>query len=424
MRLCFIADANSIHTRRWVEYFCNNPECEVYILSTTRSPEPIEGATIYDLTTASMGIANPSKGTKTTGGNTSPVKRLLRRGSKSTLGKLALHEINKRKWGHGLILLYKVFTLRRKAKAIIEALQPDLVHCLKLTIGGNIGGLVGYRPLVISTWGNGLVYFARNYYMLRRLATGTLSITDLYFPDNTRDKYIAEFYGFSPSKLSRVMPVTGGLKLEEFPLYHKDSSARQELGFEADVNLIISSRGFKNFYINTPVLIQAIPAIIKGFPNSIFVMDGNTNSLAYRQLVKLAQGLRIERYCRFTNRLSRPDLLSYFAASDIMVSVTLYDGWPISLLEGMAYGLIPAMSNHSPMQEWITDGWNGYLFDPRDPDSLAEAVIRALNNKDNFEEMRKINWDLLEERADYWENMKVVEKMYCQVIEKKCTRFR
>lgn len=418
MKICFIADANSIHARTWIEYFCNSPDYEVFILSTTRNPLPIRGAIIYDLKTSMM-ITSSSKIAKVVPSNsTLLVWRLIGYIKSTSLKKFFAYQIDNRKQLHKLRLVYKIFQFKGKVRDIIKTLQPDLVHCLRLPIEGYIGGLVGYCPLAISTWGNDLVYHAKEYYILRQLTRRALSITDLYFPDNIRDKYIAEVFGFSPLKFLQVMPASGGLKLEEFPLHHKDSSARKELRFDRNANLVISSRGFKNFYINTSALIQAIPAIVKIYPNTIFIMDGNTNSLAYRQLEKLTQDLKVERYCRFTHRLSRPNLLNYFAASDIMVSVTLYDGWPISLLEGMAYGLIPVMSNHSPIQEWVTDGWNGYLFDPRDSDSIAEAIIRALNNKDNFEEMRKRNWALLEERADYWKNMKIAEEMYRQVIGK------
>ena len=106
------------------------------------------------------------------------------------------------------------------------------------------------------------------------------------------------------------------------------------------------------------------------------------------------------------------------SAADLMVSATLYDGLPISMLEGMAYGVIPIMSNHSPIQEWIGDGYNGYLFDPKDPADIARAIIRALENKPEFNVMRKRNWDMLRERADFYKNMKIAEGMYRQVIDK------
>jgi len=127
----------------------------------------------------------------------------------------------------------------------------------------------------------------------------------------------------------------------------------------------------------------------------------------------------VEKHIRFTDRLSAEELTDYFAASDIMASVTTYDGCPISMLEGMAYGMIPVMSLHSPIQEWVTHGENGFLFNPGDPEDIARAIVSALENKDSFEVMRQRNWDLLKERADFYENMKTAEEMYRRLGAKK-----
>lgn len=135
---------------------------------------------------------------------------------------------------------------------------------------------------------------------------------------------------------------------------------------------------------------------------------------------KLAKELGVENNIRFTDKLSREEIADYLLASDIMVSVTLYDGCPISMLEGMAYGTIPVMSNHSPIQEWIRDGWNGYLINPASPPQIAEAIIRALKNKANFSLMRRRNWDILKQRAGYYNSMAMAEQMYQQAVEASC----
>lgn len=141
---------------------------------------------------------------------------------------------------------------------------------------------------------------------------------------------------------------------------------------------------------------------------------------AYNKMKKLAKELGVENNIRFTDKLSREEIADYLLASDIMVSVTLYDGCPISMLEGMAYGTIPVMSNHSPIQEWIRDGWNGYLINPASPPQIAEAIIRALKNKANFSLMRRRNWDILKQRAGYYNSMAMAEQMYQQAVEASC----
>jgi len=375
----------------------------------------MEGAVVYDLFTGKSVVPSAEN---TTAESIKSLKSLLKRILNNKLGNCIIRErqkVNENMFVQRIQFLYRTFRLAGKTRAIVEKLQPDLIHCHRLPIEGYIGGLVGYRPLVISTWGNDLVYFARQYFIFRWLTRKALSKTDLFFPDNTRDKYIAEIYGFSPSNPSHVTHVTGGLKLEDFPLYHKDISVREKLGFDSRTNLIISTRGLKYFYINTDDLIRAIPKVVGVFPNSIFILFGNTQSNAYLQLKRLAEQLNVEKYIRFMSPLSYKEYLDYLAASDVLVQVILYEGWPISLLEAMAHGVIPIMSNHSPMQEWIVDGWNGYLIDPRNPTQIAQTIIKALKNKNKFEIMRRRNWDILRDRADYYRNMKVAEEMYCEL---------
>lgn len=419
MKICFIADANSNHARRLIEYFCK-PGNRVHILSVSHCFKPVEGAIVHNLfTSGQSNIATDGIGIK----KNSHAPELPVKPSRSNIGRLIPKRIVESELFGIAYLLFRIFRLRNKAKAIIYRLQPDIVHCLRLPLEGCIGGLVGYRTLAVSMWGEDMVYFAQKYFMCRWLTKKAMSKVSLYFSDSLRDKYIAEAYEFSPSNPTAIMPVTGGLKFEELPMYNKNpaamQAARQKLGIAPDANLLISVRGFKNFYIYTEALVKAIPQIVRIFPNTIFVLKGDTQTRAYLELKKLAEGLGVERYIRFTDRLNVKELVDYFTASDIMVSVTLYDGCPVSMLEGMAYGLIPVMSIHSPIQEWVKDGQNGYLFDPRDPGDIARAIVKALRKKDNFEVMRKRNWDLLRERADYYKNMKLAEELYHRVISEK-----
>ena len=194
------------------------------------------------------------------------------------------------------------------------------------------------------------------------------------------------------------------------------------MGVSTDTNLLIMTRDFKSPYANTEALVRAMPQVIEALPNTFLIMVGNLDSPGYFQLKELAEKLGIGEYVRFSGWLAYNDFVEHVAASDIMVSVGLYDGCPASMLEGMACGAVPVMSNDFPIQEWITDGWNGYLFDPRDVESIARTIIRALKNKDSFETFRQRNWDLLAERADYHKNMETVEDLYLQIIERNSTQ--
>ena len=416
MKICFIAEANSIHVRRWIEYFCK-PGNEVHILSTRYCSTPMEGATIHNLSKFGYGE------TTVDGIGVKESSIQPRRNYTGGIGSFALTRAKESALAPVAYFLYQTFALNSKAEAIIKRLQPDIVHCIRLPLEGYIGGLIGYRPLALTTWGNDMVYFARKYPVCRWLTRKAMPKVDLYFADNSRDKYIAELYGFSPSSLTFITPVTGGLKLDELPIGRKDPSvmraARQKMGISPEAKVITSVRGFKFYYSDIEPLIRAVPAVIRLFLDTVFILKGDTCLPVYPRLRKLARELGVESNIRFTDRLSAEELTDYFTASDIMASVTTYDGCPISMLEGMAYGMIPVMSLHSPIQEWVTHGGNGYLFNPEDPEDIARAIVSALDNQDGFEVMRQRNWDLLKERADFYSNMKTAEEMYCRLVERK-----
>jgi glycosyltransferase involved in cell wall biosynthesis len=377
----------------------------------------MEGAVVYDLFTGKSVV--PSVENIVAKSKWS-LRSLLKRGLNNKVGNFIIRlwvKVNENMFVYPIQLLLKTFRLAGKARAIVDRMQPDLVHCLRLPIEGYVGGLVGYRPLVISTWGSDLVYFAQRYFIFRWLTHKTLSKTDLFFPDNTRDKYVAEVYGFSSLKPSHVICAIGGLKQEDFPIYHRDITIKDKIGVDFNTNLLLSTRGFKAYFINTEVLVRAVPQVIKEFPNTLFVLSGNTHSNAYIQLKKLAEHLNVDKRIRFINPIGYHEFLDYLIASDIFLHINIYEGWPISLLEAMACGGIPIVSNHPPLREWITDGWNGYLIDQTNQVQIAQTIIKALKNKDNFEIMRQRNWKILKERADYYKNMNVVEEMYRELVK-------
>jgi len=72
------------------------------------------------------------------------------------------------------------------------------------------------------------------------------------------------------------------------------------------------------------------------------------------------------------------DILSFYAAADVLVSPSLEDSFNLPCLEAMACGLPVILSPNAGISEWIRSGTDAVLLsDPRDSHELAGA-IRAL----------------------------------------------
>lgn len=99
--------------------------------------------------------------------------------------------------------------------------------------------------------------------------------------------------------------------------------------------------------------------------------------------------------------------------SDVVVSVSSTDGTPMSVLEAMACGCNIVASNIPSLQEWIKDGWNGYLVNVEDPEEISRKIEKCLFIKsDERQKIINRNLNIIEEKADYYSNMKRMEELY------------
>lgn len=70
----------------------------------------------------------------------------------------------------------------------------------------------------------------------------------------------------------------------------------------------------------------------------------------------------------------RDDVPALMAAADLVVVPSLYEGWPLAVLEAMAAGKAVVATRVGDVAEMIGDGEDGLLLEPADPAALAEAV--------------------------------------------------
>ncbi len=104
-------------------------------------------------------------------------------------------------------------------------------------------------------------------------------------------------------------------------------------------------------------------------------------------------------------------------ASDIYVSCSRSDGASVSLLEALACGAFPVVSDIPGNREWIQDGVNGLLFPAGDFGRLSECLARAMTDCELRRKARERNFRLIEERALWERNMQAVEEKFIALVE-------
>ena len=122
--------------------------------------------------------------------------------------------------------------------------------------------------------------------------------------------------------------------------------------------------------------LEIILLIIKrGFPvKAVIVGTGPEEYNMLRQIDRLNLHQFID-YIGWTN-----DVNIYLAQSQVFVLTSDNDQLPSSLIEAMAAGLVPVVSNVGNVSD-IVDESNGYVFDKEDTESFASAIIHLLKER-------------------------------------------
>lgn len=65
--------------------------------------------------------------------------------------------------------------------------------------------------------------------------------------------------------------------------------------------------------------------------------------------------------------------------SDILVLPSYYEGFPVSIIDGMSKGCVCVATSVGAVPEIIEDGIDGFVVEPKDIDSLVDGLVRAFN---------------------------------------------
>jgi glycosyltransferase involved in cell wall biosynthesis len=271
-------------------------------------------------------------------------------------------------------------------------------------------------PLLISVWGNDFTLHANHYSPTRILTKLALRRADALLCDCDRDVRVAQMWGFDEAKLASVLPGAGGVQADLFYPREKERKADQvrgDLKIAADAPVVINPRGFRG-YVRNDIFFRAIPLVLRQRPDAVFLGSGMKDvPMAERWVNKLD----IKHAVRLLPLVSRDQMAEFFRTAQVTVSPSLHDGTPNTLLEAMACGCFPVAGDIESVREWITDGVNGLLCDPKSAESLAQAILHALDDSELRRKAAVINQTLIAERADYGKVMAQAERFYEQVIE-------
>jgi phosphatidylinositol alpha-mannosyltransferase len=150
-------------------------------------------------------------------------------------------------------------------------------------------------------------------------------------------------------------------------------------------NLRIGFLGrFEEVRKGLPLLLEALPKILKAMPNVELIIAGPGDQ--EKILSKLDAG--VAKHLKFLGKISEEEKVEFLSSLDLYVAPnTGGESFGIILAEAMASGAPVLASNIPAFSDLLAGGEHGALFESEDASSLANTAISLLRNSAKLEEL-------------------------------------
>lgn len=370
MKVCFIGDSTSIHTKRWYNYFLKKGY-SIHVISWNKDP----------------GL---------------PHDKI------HTLSEKLFFNI---KYIRTIFISLWVW---RKIKKI----NPGLIHIQMISRYAFGCLFINHIPVIISIGGFDIlkaaelskIHFLFNKILLKKAAGITTSSKDI------KTKLISKYN--IPENVIKYF--CWGINFELFSKSAGlDETSKKEIKLKYKIpedNVVF----FHNRYFPAAkhkILLESM----KKLRYSEFVLliaKGTTADDKWEEVKEYARDIGIDGKILYIERyLSQEEMAELLSVSDIYLNILTHDQRGLSILEAMASGCIPAVNNLPVYNEFITDGTNGIIFKSEEPEYIADRIYKIIQNLREFKEKCKIfNTEYIGKNDDMEKNESLMNNLYEDVL--------
>ncbi|KAF0135198.1 MAG: glycosyl transferase group 1 [Candidatus Saganbacteria bacterium] len=387
LKICFLGWANSEHVKRWVKWFAAQGH-EVHLLSNVY--EEIEGVTVHSLQNKVVSLSDTAS-------------RSCRQNNLLT---------DWVKWAKFNYLSYlKYPSYIRKTKQLLKQIKPDILQGFYIGFAGYIGIFTGFHPFMVFTGGPELLFYPKKSLFHRIWVKFAMKRIDFLTHTSEEANKAAIELGMSPEK-SKFMHI--GIDLKTFNPHIDPGNLKKRLGIDGHP-MVLSTRGLYDAHYNITTLIKAFSVVVKKIPEARLVMKYHS-ALEKNKFVKLAQDLGIYDKIVWVEKVDYQDMAKFYRAADVYVSLSYTDSGAVSMLEAMACGCVPVVSNLKNMREWIKDGENGFIGDSNDVYTAANSIIKIIESDEKKKTFGLKNIEIIRTQADQEKSFKALEDKSYELV--------
>ncbi len=288
----------------------------------------------------------------------------------------------------------------REIRANIKHIKPDVIH-VHGTRAGSLARLasisLGY-PLIYTE------HLWTKHYRITNPFNYGVQITGLWFLDWFTTLNIAV------SQAVKDFMVANQISRPEkiIVVFNATKIPKERAKIFSGKNLRLGTVGTLNFQKGIQYLIQAMPKILREFPNVTLEVIGEGEHR--RQLEKLTKKLKLEKKVIFTGFIQEID--EKMKEFDVYIQPSYSESFGLAIVQAMSLGIPIVATNTGGIPEVVTAGKSGLLIEPGKPAAIAEAVISLLRDPRRAKNMGELAREEAKIKFNLPDMIKEMERIY------------
>lgn len=251
-----------------------------------------------------------------------------------------------------------------------------------------------------------MVYNSHNVFYDKRIFHNFAGNNIIAVSESVKDNLV-NYFGIDSNKIkviyngTDITPSTDNIKNE----IKKELSINENDRIVSVIARFSKQKGHK-------YLIEALPLVIKKFPSLkvMFVGNGELRDSLKRQI----ENLCIENNIIFCG--SRNDVAPFIEISEFTILPSLWEGLPGSIIESLSLGKPVVATTVGGTPEVIANKVNGILIEPKEVNSLSNAIIYMLSHPDETKEMGKRGKEIASHYFSLHQMLEKYKQYYIQLL--------
>ncbi|MCG2726257.1 MAG: glycosyltransferase [Elusimicrobia bacterium] len=212
---------------------------------------------------------------------------------------------------------------------------------------------------------------------------------------------------------NKIAVIYSGIDVAKFSNTLQNKEMRKKFGLSSKP--VICSVGRLDWYKAHQYLLYAAKKVVKAAPDAVFLIIGDGEKRKY--LENLKNELKLDDNVIFIG--DRKDIPEILAGIDVFVLSSISEGFGRSVAEAMSCEKPVVATRVGGLCEVVDDGITGILVPPKDPLSLAEAIVELLKNKRKAKDMGIEGRKRVERIFDIEKSVRKTENFYKKILNEK-----